>query len=165
MRFYELHFKSSLDGQNEEIKRLNNLRKLKKNTYRCMFTPEWIYNKDNEKLDLMMHAPCLSEIDVPDRAHFVSLGFGLLESSFTHDDAKTDGAEFRILLHYPGEDNRVIWTKTLYPFQKMDDRGEKKVKIELPAYHDRRITIETLTGQKNDPTYDHTFISELSFSE
>jgi hypothetical protein len=123
-----------------------------------------VETSEGEKLSgVLTHAPCRSELLVPEQVRRASFVYGLKDSSFSNLDGGTNGAEFRVTATF-GEDpaQKEIWAQRLFPSEIAADRGLHRASLEIPPGA-TSLSFETLPIGSN--VYDHTYWASVRFSE
>jgi hypothetical protein len=99
---------------------------------------------------------------VPKDVQAVTLSYGL---SYIPDPSQpaTDGAGIQIAAI--GPDQAIIETASRYldPAKRKLDRGEQQIRLSWKPGSVNQLRIKLDPGPKNDPIYDHTYISDIEF--
>lgn len=124
---------------------------------------------------LFAHAPSVLASAVPDGAVGVRVAFGLAPGAYAgagggggggpEGGGRTDGVAFRLLLSSDAEGSRRIWSRTLRPLTRPDDRGLQLVELALPPGVSRRLILETHPGEAEDPSWDWAYWTGLAYPE
>ena len=106
------------------------------------------------------HSPTDLVFKLPEKAHEVAVGFGIIEGAYT-GDSTTDGVEFRIELVESDGNVRVLRSIFLDPANQPDDRGTQQAVITLPNGAAGELWCRTLPGPLNNGAFDWAYWSRI----
>ena len=80
-------------------------------------------------------------------------------------EGETNGAELRLELHSPGQETRVLFTRSFDPKRRPSDRGLLAGHAELSALPPgSQLVVRALPGEFNNSAWDWVFVTELRFA-
>ncbi len=80
-------------------------------------------------------------------------------------EGETNGAELRVELHSPGQQARLLFTRSFDPKRTPTDRGLLAGHTELPSLPaGSQLVVRALPGEFNNSAWDWVFVTELRFA-
>jgi hypothetical protein len=165
------------DGDDQqEMATIIGLRNIMREPENCLFAPSLISSADGSGYSIFAHAPCVIPVSIPEGSRGVTFGFGLRDTAFTNADGKSRGALFQIFARPVGDTDKLkrklIWSALLDPTSVKADRGLHTLTLPLEdlvlpgATPNSAAELVFATAPKpgTDPTYDHTYWSDIKFS-
>jgi len=128
----------------------------------CLFPPSPIKAPEVSRPVLLFHAPCSTHIQVPKDVQAVTLSYGLRYIPDPSQPA-TDGAGIQIAAIGPDQAITENASRYLDPVKRKLDRGEQQITLSWKPGSVTQLRIKFDPGPKNDPIYDHTYISNIEF--
>jgi hypothetical protein len=135
---------------------------LSQNILKCMFAPSEQSAPDVEGRILMLHAPCLTSLDVPADAAGVRVSYGL-SYFWKAGEPDPEGADFRMRAIGGAGTLMSEVSRFLDPVNQRADRGEHTASLAWSPGTVKSIEIEFGTGPTGNPIYDHTYVSQVQF--
>ena len=108
---------------------------------------------------LLAHATSSITVPLPRASARARIGFGMLDGAW--QEGRTDGVEFRVSVLRAGQ-AQPIWSRTLDPLHRPDDRGRQSGWIELPPGGEA-LQLETL--QLGSDSWDWSYWSEITIDD
>ena len=109
---------------------------------------------------LFAHAPQSMRLDIPANSRWLTLGYGMMATSYSHAN-EGDGVTFIVRGVSDKGDTVELFRKHLNPWPVKEDRGEHFADIDLGEGRFERVLIELKVGRQS--AADHSFISEILF--
>ncbi|HTO02276.1 MAG TPA: hypothetical protein VL069_01180, partial [Opitutus sp.] len=111
---------------------------------------------------LNAHAPTDVLFNRPPQAKEVVADFGMDPACYDPKN-HTDGVEFRVELVTKAGVHRTLDSVYLSPTERPIDRGEKTMRVELPADEEGQIWFRTLAGPKGSIACDWAYWARIEF--
>jgi hypothetical protein len=112
---------------------------------------------------LVAPAPSTVEFGVKAGDRRLTFQYGFMLSAYS-DGGRSDGAIFRVERIRSGAKAEVLFEQCPKPVENPADRGLLKADVSLEScQRGDRLLIEILPGDKNDRSWDHTFIRGVEF--
>lgn len=113
----------------------------------------------------LLHAPAWLAWSLQGGERRLRFGYGLTPGAYTRPDP-TDGLEFVVTLHQPGQPDRELFRRLLDPAKRTEDRGHHVADVALPApVFGSWVEIESRPGPRENTAFDWGYVSDLQFSD
>jgi len=114
--------------------------------------------------NLVAHAPSLLAIRVPSGARRLIGRFGFFPGAYEKPEDSTEGAEFLVNLILPDGTKRPLFSQTLNPRERPEDRGEHSFGADISLTGDATVEFITQPRPGKGNGYGWTYWTDLKFA-